>query len=61
MPNTELKFFEKERTAASPEQIEAARDIYASDDIEIDDDALLSNGPEDSGYWVQAWVWVGVA
>jgi hypothetical protein len=34
-----------------------ARDRYCtSDDIEIDDDALISVG--DTGFWVQAWVYV---
>lgn len=33
-----------------------ARDEYASDEIEIDDDAKVSVG--DDGAFVQAWVWV---
>jgi hypothetical protein len=33
-----------------------AREIYGSDDIEIDDDAKESASPE--GAFVQAWVWV---
>jgi hypothetical protein len=36
--------------------IEAARNIYQNDDIEIDDDAKLSE--TDDGAWVSAWVWV---
>lgn len=36
--------------------IKAARDLYGTDDIEIDDDAKLST--TDDGVWVQAWVWV---
>jgi hypothetical protein len=36
--------------------IELARETYASDDVEIDDDATLSRG--DSGCWVQAWVFL---
>jgi hypothetical protein len=39
--------------------IEQARDEYASgsdDNIEVDDDAIFSEG--DSGCWVSAWVWV---
>lgn len=36
--------------------IEAARSNYATDDIEIDDDPLLSIA--DEGVWVSAWVWV---
>ena len=39
---------------------DAAREIYGDDDIQIDDDAKISNeNPEkDGGAWVQAWVWV---
>ena len=33
-----------------------ARDKYACDDLEIDDDAKTSRG--DDGAWVAAWVWV---
>jgi hypothetical protein len=36
--------------------IEAARNIYQNDDIEVDDDAKLSE--TDDGAWVSAWVWV---
>lgn len=39
--------------------IQAARDNYASDDIEIDDTPLLS--PGEGGVWVSAWVWVPTA
>ena len=50
---------------ATPEEIKRARELYCNrgydgDDIEIDDDALVSR-PEDAnegGVWVQAWVWV---
>jgi hypothetical protein len=38
------------------ECIKRAREMYASDDIEIDDDAKVSEG--DAGAFVQAWVWV---
>jgi hypothetical protein len=40
--------------------IEIARDNYQNDDIEIDDDAKLSEVDEggDKGAWVAAWVWV---
>lgn len=41
---------------AGPELIATARAQYASDAIEIDDDAGTSEG--DGGTWVQAWVWV---
>jgi hypothetical protein len=33
-----------------------ARELYGSDDIEIDDDAKISEA--DKGTWVAAWVWV---
>lgn len=46
-----------ERTEpADPAEIEAARDGYQDDDLEIDDDALVSHA--DEGYWVSAWVWI---
>lgn len=38
--------------------VEAARAIYASDDVEIDDAPKLSRSDEDKGTWVAAWVWV---
>lgn len=41
-------------------QIEAARAIYVSDDLEIDDNPevnVAENGG-DNGLWVSAWVWV---
>src|SRR3546814_18155370 len=44
-----------EEAEASPSDIEAARELYGSDDIDIDDDALFSRGA-DAGTWVQAWV-----
>ena len=37
------------------ELIEKARDIYVSDEIEIDDCPLILRGGED-GTWVNAWV-----
>lgn len=36
--------------------IDRARELYANDDLEIDDDAVIS--ASDDGCWVQAWVWV---
>lgn len=36
--------------------IEKARDIHTSDDVEIDDQPILSIA--DEGVWVNAWVWV---
>lgn len=39
--------------------IDAARATYQNDDIEIDDNAKLSEVSDDPvGAWVQAWVWV---
>jgi len=38
------------------ELIAQARAMYASDDVEIDDDAKVSSS--DLGVYVQAWVWV---
>lgn len=49
---------ELKRIPASPQQIEAARDIHQTDEVEIDDDALLSDPEDGTGYWVSAWVWV---
>ena len=44
-------------TPATPDQIAKAREMYAeSNDIEIDDDAKISEGS--SGNWIQAWVWM---
>jgi hypothetical protein len=42
------------------EMIAAARGLYQSDDIEIDDNAKLSRaeGNPENGAFVQAWVWV---
>lgn len=42
---------------ATPQEIDAARDLHQGENINIDDDALASYTP--GGYWVQAWVWVG--
>lgn len=36
--------------------IQQAREEYASDECEIDDNPLTSRG--DAGCWVSAWVWV---
>ena len=41
---------------ADPAEIEEARQIHASDEINIDDNAGISHA--DGGFWVQAWVWV---
>jgi hypothetical protein len=41
---------------ASAEEMSAASDEHACDEIEIDDEASVSRA--DEGYWVSAWVWV---
>lgn len=38
------------------EAVDAARNLYASDEVEIEADAGISEA--DGGVWVQAWVWV---
>lgn len=47
---------------ATPEQIEKARRMYETDDIQIDDNAKVSEDEAsaypDAGVWVQAWVWI---
>jgi hypothetical protein len=32
--------------------------MYEDDDIEIDDDPAVSLGPDGTGVWVAAWLWV---
>lgn len=46
------------RPAATPEQIEEAREMYQNSECEIDDDAVLSVAEDGTGHWVSAWVWV---
>lgn len=41
---------------ATRDEIDEARSLYERDDVNIDDDALVSRA--DEGVWVQAWVWV---
>lgn len=41
---------------AGPILVQTAKDMYESDDLEIDDSAGKSSA--DDGNWVQAWVWV---
>ena len=38
------------------EYIAVARELYATDDVEIDDEPALSHAND--GAWVAAWVWV---
>lgn len=48
---------EAKEAVASPPLREAAHELHATDEIEIDDEgAGTSRG--DAGVWVQAWVWV---
>lgn len=41
---------------ATDDEINEARELYGTDDCEIDDGALKSVA--DEGLWVQAWVWL---
>lgn len=41
---------------ATPEEIAEARELYGSDELEIDEGAEASRG--EGGLWVQAWVWL---
>lgn len=43
------------------EAIELARAVYADGDINIDDDAEISEAEDGSGCWVSAWVWVSAS
>lgn len=49
-----------QRPSATEQQKELARKLYASDEIAIDDDAVVSNALSDGARscWVQAWVWL---
>ena len=40
------------------ELIEQAREQYASDDLEIDDNAQITPAADGTGHWVQAWVYI---
>jgi hypothetical protein len=51
--NKQLAF---DDSLASPEEIERARELYGSDDVEIDENAKASRA--DSGTWIEAWVWL---
>ena len=42
---------------ATPEQIARARAVHHCDDVQIDDDAKVSE-TEGGGAWVQAWVYL---
>jgi hypothetical protein len=42
---------------STEEERERARDLYGSDDVEIDENARASRG--EGGTWIAAWVWLG--
>lgn len=46
------------RPPATLKEVRMARCLYDSDDVQVDQDALISDAREDAGRWVQAWVWV---
>jgi hypothetical protein len=49
-------------TPATEAEIQAARLLYETDEVEVDMDALASHADDEKdvmGVWVQAWVWVG--
>ena len=44
---------------ATNEIVAVARRLYGCDDIEIDDDTVISDTrPEGRGVWVRGWLWV---
>ena len=47
----------EELQQATPAQIEAARQTWQTDEIEIDDNAKAAPAG-DGGTWVQAWVYI---
>ena len=53
-----LRIHEEEREAnySNTAEIERARDMYGSDDIEVNDTALASH--TDNGMWVAGWLWL---
>lgn len=46
---------------ASASHIEAAREGHQTNDVQIDDNAVVSCGEPPDGDWVSAWVWVDAA
>lgn len=42
---------------ATPTLRQQAHDIWATNDLEIDDEGV-GTSPTDGGTWVQAWVWL---
>ena len=54
---------EKDQELDDIEAREVAKEVWAhgsSDELEIDDDAVVSRGDEEEGFFVAAWVWVRV-
>ena len=45
-------------TMARKDYIEAARKRYVNDEVEVDDNAKISQGGDGTGTWVAAWLWV---
>lgn len=52
----------RETQRATPAELERARKLAArcfdGNELEVDDDAIVSPCAEDAGAWVQAWLWV---
>ena len=46
---------------ASASHIEVARETHQTDDVQIDDNAVVSRGERPDRAWVSAWVWVDAA
>ena len=46
---------------ASANHIEAARERHHTNDVQIDDNAVVSRGERPDRAWVSAWVWVDAA
>ena len=49
-------FLNRREAFATCAEIEEAREIHGSDEVELDPGAFASRG--DDGFWVSAWVWV---
>ncbi len=47
-----------EVACASRTQIERARESLTSDQLQIDDDAIVSRGHQSGGVWLSAWLWL---
>lgn len=49
-----------DKNSATEAEIAKAREIYASEDIAIDDNARASRAiaPGAGGVWIEAWLWV---